>query len=221
MKKISLIALVLFTGAAIFAQDQPQLRTEMSSAVRFGIKAGVNIAKLDVDEYPGATVNTKTSMGGGLLVNIPVGSGGLAVQPELLYNGMGAKIKLPASGIPPTITSYEQDLHYLSLPVMLQWKSSGGLYLELGPQASYLIRATADDGTTDESNKDDFDNFDIAAAGGIGFMSRIGLGVGARYNYGLSNILEDGGGNNSANNGVELKNRVIHIGLFYHFGAAK
>jgi len=154
-------------------------------------------------------------MGGGFLVNIPVGTGGMAVQPELMYNGQGGKLT-ETSTLGGT-QRYEQDLHYLSLPIMLQWKSTSGLYLELGPQASYLFRATQDNGTTDESNKDDFDNFDIAAAGGIGFMSRIGLGVGARYNYGLSNIWEDNGTNSNA----ELKNRVLHVGLFYHFGAAK
>jgi len=215
MKKISLIALVFCTSMALFAQDQPQLRTEMSRAVRFGIKAGVNIAKLKINEAPGISSNNKTSMGGGFLVNIPVGTGGMAVQPELMYNGQGGKLT-ETSTLGGT-QRYEQDLHYLSLPIMLQWKSTSGLYLELGPQASYLFRATQDNGTTDESNKDDFDNFDIAAAGGIGFMSRIGLGVGARYNYGLSNIWEDNGTNSNA----ELKNRVLHVGLFYHFGAAK
>ncbi|MGN6163996.1 MAG: porin family protein [Flavisolibacter sp.] len=219
MKKISVIVLSLCVSAAAFSQNQPKLRTDMARAVRFGIKAGVNIAKLNVDEAPGINSNTKTSMGGGFLVNIPVGSGGMAVQPELLYNGYGGKLsETPTLG---GTQRYEQDMHYISLPIMLQWRSTPGFYVELGPQVSYLFRATQDNGTTDVSNKDDFDNFDIAAAGGIGYMSRIGLGVGARYNYGLSNVLEDGGGNNSSNNGPELKNRVLHIGLFYQFGAAK
>src|SRR5215211_3785530 len=208
MKKNSLIALALFTSMAVFAQDQPQLRTEPTIGPRFGIKAGVNIAKLNTEEAPsGYSVNTKTSMGGGLFFNLPVGTGGLAIQPELLYNGMGAKVSqtVPVIGT----TRYEQDMHYLSLPVMLQWKSQPGFFLELGPQASYLLKATADMGTSgDESNKDQFDNFDISAAGGIGFTSRIGLGVNARYIYGLSNIYEDGGGNNSTNSGAELKHRV-------------
>ena len=222
MKKISLVALASVSGMALFAQSQPQLRTEMSRQVRLGVKAGVNLAKMDVDEAPGTSVNNKTSMHGGLLVNIPVGSGGLAVQPEVLYNGYGAKMAQDITiGTTTSTVRYEQDMHYVSLPVMLQWKSAGGFYLETGPQASYLLKATQDNGETDVSNKEAFDKFDFAWAGGLGYMSRIGLGVGARYNYGLSNVIEDGGGDNSANDGYELKNRVISVGLFYNFGAHK
>jgi hypothetical protein len=217
MKKISLIALALCTSAALFAQDQPQLRTEVTAAPRFGIKGGVNIAKFNTDEAAsGFDVHNKTSMHGGLFVNLPAGASGFAIQPELLYNGMGAKVTqtLPLTGT----TRYEQDMHYLSLPVMFQWRSQPGFYIELGPQASYLLKATADMGDQgDHANKDQFDKFDISAAGGIGFTSRMGLGVGARYLYGLSNVYED----NGTANGPELKHRVLQVGLFYQFGAAK
>jgi len=219
MKKISLIALALSTGMAVFAQDQPTLRTEPTVGPRFGIKAGLNIAKFNTEEaQTGFDVQTKTSMHGGLFLNLPLGTGGLALQPELLYNGFGAKVAVtqPLIGT----TRYEQDMHYLSLPIMLQWKSQPGLFVELGPQVSYLLKATADMGDQgDNTNKDQFDKFDIAAAGGIGFTTRIGLGIGARYVYGLSNVYEDDG--SSSNNGPELKHRVWQVGLFYQLGAAK
>jgi hypothetical protein len=214
MKKISFIAVALSMGFFVSAQ-QPQLRTEMERTTRLGVKAGANFATMDINDAPGITSNKKTSLQGGLVLNIPVGMGGMAVQPELLYNGMGGK--LTESSTLGGTQRYEQDLHYISLPIMLQWKSPSGLYFELGPQASYLLKATQDNGTTDVSNKDRFDKFDIAASGGVGFMSRIGLGVGARYNYGLSNTLEDNGTNSTS----ELKNRVISVGLTYLFGAYK
>ena len=215
MKKISFSAVALLVGISLFAQDQPNLRTEMTRAVRFGIKAGVNIAKMKTGDNPDVSTNTKTSMGGGLLVNLPVGAGGFAVQPEILYNGMGGKFTetLTLGGT----ESSEADLHYLSLPIMFQWKATNGFFLELGPQASYLLKATQEVNSTEEDVKDQLDKFDIAAAGGVGFMSRIGLGIGARYIYGLSDVREDNGTNLTG----ELKNRVFHVGLFYHFGAAK
>lgn len=223
MKKISLFAVALATGMFAFAQ-QPTLRTEMARKARFGVKAGVNIAKFAANDYASGyepSVNNKTSMHAGFLANFPVGMGGFALQPELLYNGYGSKMEVSSGGMNPTMQHYEQDMHYISLPIMVQWKSTGGFYLETGPQASYLVKATNDGPGGDVDNKDQFDKFDIAWAGGIGYMSRIGLGVGARYNFGLSNVLEDGGGNNSANNGPELKNRVISIGLTWQFGAYK
>jgi hypothetical protein len=221
MKKISFIALALFTCMAVFAQD-PQLKTPMARSTFFGIKAGANWAKMDVDEYPGVNVNNKTSMHGGIFLNIPVGTT-LNFQPELLYNGVGSKFRETSTvGTVTTTETFEQDLSYLSLPLMLQVRSSKGLFFELGPQASYLISAKQEGpGNIDTDNKDAFDKFDVAINGGLGFTTRVGFGVHARYSYGLSNVLEDGGGNNSPNDGPELKNRVLSVGLHYMFGANK
>lgn len=221
MKKISL-ALALFSSLAVFSQDQPTLRTEMARSTFFGIKAGPNWAKMDVDEFPGGKVNNKTSMHAGIFLNIPVGTT-LNFQPELLYNGVGSKFRETTTvGTVTTTENYEQDLSYISLPLMLQLRTSSGLFFELGPQPSYLISAKQEGpGTANVDNKDAFDKFDIAMNGGLGFTTRVGFGVHARYSYGLSNVLEDGGGDNSANDGPELKNRVLSVGLHYMFGANK
>ncbi|HWJ91936.1 MAG TPA: porin family protein, partial [Flavisolibacter sp.] len=126
-----------------------------------------------------------------------------------------------ASGTTPA-THSEQDLGYINLPIMLQWKSQGGFFVETGPQAGYLVRAKLESGnTTSVDNKDNYDKFDFSWGAGLGYLSRIGLGINARYNLGLSNVIEDNGGNNSSNDGPELKNKVIQIGLFWQFGAGK
>ena len=221
MKKFSFIALALFTSLAVFAQD-PQLKTPMARTTFFGIKGGANWAKMDVDEFPGGKVNNKTSLHAGLFLNIPVGQT-LNFQPELLYNGYGSKFaETTTVGTVTTTETYEQDLSYISLPLMFQVRTSSGLFFELGPQPSYLISAKQEGpGTLNTDNKDAFDKFDIAVNGGLGFTTRVGFGVHARYTYGLSNVLEDGGGNNSPNDGPELKNRVLSVGLHYMFGANK
>ena len=56
---------------------------------------------------------------------------------------------------------------------------------------------------------------------GLGFVSKAGLGIGARYVYGLTNTIEDNGGNNSSNSGPELKNSVIQIGLSWRLPTGK
>ena len=222
MKKISFLALALMTGLAVFSQDQPRLRTEMARKTFFGIKAGANWAKMDVDEFPGVNVNNKTSMHGGLFLNIPMGES-LNFQPELMYNGQGSKFSASTTvGTVTTIETYAQELNYISLPLMFQVRGTKGFFIELGPQPSYLISAKQEGpGTGHTDNKEAYDKFDIAMNGGIGWTSRVGFGINARYSYGLSNVLEDGGGDNSPNDGLELKNRVISVGLHYMFGAGK
>ncbi|RYY95673.1 MAG: PorT family protein, partial [Chitinophagaceae bacterium] len=140
-----------------------------------------------------------------------------AVQPGIQWIGLGSKAKLGTE-------SSEQDLHYLGVPIALQFMpGSNGFFLELGGQANFLLTAREEDQVTNVrmGNKDAFDKLDVGAFGGVGYLTRIGLGITAKYYYGLTNILEDGGGNNSSNDGPELKNRAYQFGLVYHFGAAK
>jgi hypothetical protein len=229
MKKIGLLSFVIAAGLSVSAQDPamgsssstPTLRTPMSVVPRFGIKAGANMAKLNSNNFSGGNMydaNGKTSINAGLFANIPIG-GLLRFQPELLYNSMGAKVKATTVTTGSTLTeSYEQDLTYISLPLMLQVQSPGGFFVEAGPQVSYLVDATKDGpGETETENEPIFDKIDIGASAGIGYMSRVGLGIGARYNFGLTNILDEG----QSKDGPELKNRVLSIGLVYQFGANK
>lgn len=217
MKKISLFALALSASLALFAQDNT-MTTPMARKVYWGLTAGVNLAEFRTHGYATKPdVNMKTSLHGGFLVNIPLASK-LYLQPELIYSGQGSKITTTTLGVR---NSSEQDLSYIALPIMFQIKSMGGFFVELGPQPGYLIRAKNEVGNNSTDNKDAFDNFDIALNGGIGYTSRIGLGLHARYSLGLSNTLEDGGGNGTSNEGPELKNSVVQIGLHYMFGAHK
>jgi predicted small secreted protein len=236
MKKISLLAIAFATTCTAMAQDGTQqgtgkdfkpLRTPMSKAVRFGVQAGVNMAKFNDNNYSyDLNTNTKTGFHFGAFVNIPLG-GPLRFQPGILYNTYGSKLDVrpgfPASaaGTSTTAQSVEQDLQYISLPLMLQFQSRTGVFVELGPQVSFLGKTELQYENSDEDNKDAFDKLDVSAAIGAGYLSRIGIGLNLRYNFGLSNVVEDNGGNNSSNDGPELKNRVFSIGLVYHFGAAK
>lgn len=229
MKKFSLLSLVFVSGMSVFAQDPamgststPTLRTDMATATRFGIKAGVNLATLNINKPPtGVSYNTtnKTSFNGGFFANIPLGTSGLRFQPELLYSGQGSKIEQKNTVGSTTVTlNYEQDLGYIALPLMFQYQTTNGFFVEAGPQASYLVDARQDGpGSTVTENEQGFDRFDVAGAAGLGYLSRVGFGVNARYNFGLANIFDEG----QSKDGFEMKNRVIQIGLVYHFGANK
>lgn len=212
MKKISFFALTLLLSLGLFAQDQPVLRTEMSVTPRFGIKAGVNMPTLEIDDDSQSEdikTNMKTSFNAGVFVNIPLGTGALRFQPELVYNGQGSKIS--TSGILGT-TNGEWDFHYLSVPLMFQLQSPGGFWGELGPQIGFLLKGEDHNG---DDMKDEMKKTDFSASAGIGYLSRVGLGLGARYNMGFSNIFEA----DRPNDEGKYKNRVLSFSLYYHFGA--
>jgi hypothetical protein len=195
-------------------------------SLTFGIKAGVNLAQFRTNDYPAGAapdVSRKTSAHGRVFMNAPLGTGGFGIQPELLYSRQGSKIKQSATvGTTTQTYEYDQDMNYITLPIMLQWKSAGGVFVETGPQPALLISAKQDGpGSTKTDNKSSFDKFDLSWGAGLGYLSKVGLGVGARYVYGLTNTIEDGGVNNSANNGPELKNSVIQIGLSWRLPTGK
>jgi hypothetical protein len=220
MKKFSLLTLVCIGCFSVFAQDRIQLTKPMEVRTKFGVKAGVNLAEYDVNKAPtglnGYNTSMKTSMNGGFLVNIPIGHV-LRLQPEIMYSGQGSKTSFRPTASNATI-AVEQDLRYINLPVMLQLHSTKGVYIEAGPQVGYLISAKNDGNAPYNGDiKSELEKLDVSVGAGIGYLSRVGLGVDARYNYGLTNVISE----ESKNFSGDLKNRVIQIGLFYQFGAGK
>jgi hypothetical protein len=239
MKKMSLLTFTLVASLVGFAQDTtmnattpigslpfapPELRTSMAVKTRFGLKAGVNLAKLSAKEFEATadpSTNNKTSYCIGAFANIPLGAM-FRLQPELVYSSQGSNME-ESSTIPSTNQryNYEEDLDYLNIPVMFQLQTTSGFFVETGPQFGFITSAitkgTTPISTTDKTDIKDFrDRFDIAWGLGVGYLSRIGLGVNARYNYGIRNIVHE----NNMNIG-ELRNQVLQFGLVYQFGAYK
>jgi hypothetical protein len=239
MKKVSLLTLVITAGLAATAQNTststpigsqqaqtPQLRTPMAIKTRFGIKAGINEATLSAKEFATTTVpstTSKTSYHVGAFVNIPLGTM-FKLQPELVFSSQGSKMQETINTTAGSRTfNYEEDLHYINLPVMFQLQTPVGFVVETGPQFSYLIDAKqkgqSSISTEEKTNLDAYrDNFDIAWGVGVGYLTRVGLGIGARYNYGIRNIVHE---TESTGDIGELRNRVLQVGLTYQFGANK
>lgn len=201
MKKSLLIAVTcLLTGiSGAYAQ------------LSYGIKAGLNIASLNASGDDG-DVSSQAGFYGGAFVNFSVAEK-FSIQPELLYSMQGAK--LGEGEVEGVTVSAKQKLDYLNLPVMAQYQVADGLYLEAGPQLGFLLSAE----TTVEGNgvkntvdsKDAFKSIDFGLGFGAGYKLPIGLGINARYNLGLANIIDENEGDGS------LKNSVFQIGLSYSF----
>jgi len=179
--------ILLLAGTAGFAQH-----------FELGVKAGANISNF-TGASNAADVKAKTLVGfhGGGFVSLFVGDI-FAIQPEVLFSTQGAKIENTGGS-----TDYKLD--YINIPVMLKVRTPGGFFVEAGPQIGFKVHETHY-GTSEDFAK----STDFSIAGGLGYHSSIGLGIGARYTAGISKL-----GNVSSSSTPDWKNGVIQISLFY------
>ena len=170
MKKLILsLALLLFSAAA-FAQGS------------FGLKAGGMLSTRVTNSLDHNLDIAKLSFLGGAFYSFPI-SEQFGLQVELLYANKAIEVERKRA-----FQLLSEDLHYINLPVMLQYKPKERLTLELGPEVGYLIsqKQIATVGTQPPSpfTKD----FDMAINLGVGYepVNRVLLNL--RYNFGIFDI---------------------------------
>ncbi|HZG24801.1 MAG TPA: porin family protein [Chitinophagaceae bacterium] len=211
MKKsaLMLIAAVFATVSVVSAQEQ-QSAVESSISPKFGVKGGVNLSNLYVDQVDDE--NMKLGLNLGLFAKIPL-TRGLSIQPELLYSSKGAKLNY--NNILLGRGEYRFNLNYVDLPVLAIINVARNINLQAGGYVSYLasanIKDLESDGTINnikELEADDFNRFDYGLVGGVGIdVQHFTLGV--RYNYGLKEVGE--AGSLSGRLTQNSKNSVISI----------
>ncbi len=195
MKKISFIILTFIV-----------LATTASAQVKFGGKAGINIAKLS-GKSEGETQNLDSKVGlhiGGL-VEIPV-TENFSVMPELNFDQLGGK---------QSVSSFETKLlmNYLSVPVLAKY-NVGGLGIYAGPQVGLLLSAKAKVDSEEEDIKDQFKSTDFSAVFGAEYNLPYGIFVSARYNLGLTKVTDPSTSDDYA------KNRAITVAVGIKFGGS-
>lgn len=193
MKKLFL-GLAVAASSLVFAQE----KAKSTSPVAFGVKAGLNISTIS-----GGDSKSKAGFYGGLFANIPVASS-FSVQPEVLYNGVGAK----ADGL----EDLKVNLSYISVPVMFQYNATPEFYLEAGPQFSFLVDSKFKYQSTSVKANDYIKGFDFGIGIGAGYFFTPNIGVNARYVAGVTDI-----GKEVAGAQPEGKNNVFQVGLAYKF----
>ena len=187
---------------AIFAGLLLILFTATAQQAHFGLKGGVNISQLHFNNNTSS--DSKVGVNLGVLAHIHA-SKTWAVQPELLYSLEGAQ-KVGNSGI-------NYNLNYLNVPVLLQYMFDNGFRLEGGPQIGFLLNAKrkAGDVTVDDNG---FETTAFSIPLGVGYLTSSGVGLDARYVFGLSNI-------NDSENGPVIQSNVFQLGLFYQLSDSK
>ena len=185
----SLITSAFFSACLFISVDgftQEAGAAAMSS--QFGIKGGLNLANLYVDNVQDQ--NVKAGVVVGFYAKLPL-SKGVSLQPELLYSNKGAQ--LTYSNIIQGQGVYRFNLNYVELPITFVFNIVKNFNIHAGAYTGYLASANVknvQEGTIigiTELNESDFNRFDFGLAGGLGVD--IGkFGIGARYNYGLNEV---------------------------------
>jgi Outer membrane protein beta-barrel domain len=187
----ALCSVCAFVAVDGYSQEQ-ETSAESTLTAKFGIKGGINLTNLYVDNVQDE--NMKLGGNIGFYAKLPITTG-LSLQPELLYSGKGASETynnaFQGQG------EYRFNLNYIETPLTLVINVVKNFNIHAGGYAAYLASANVKnvkDGTivgANELNADDFNRFDYGLVGGAA-LDIENFTIGARYNYGLHEVGKSG-----------------------------
>ncbi|CAD0005391.1 MULTISPECIES: porin family protein [Flavobacterium] len=191
MKNLFLLCIVLVSTSS-FSQS-------FFDRLHFGLKAGGNYsdfynADFDTEGLPGFHA--------GAIIAFDINKN-WSVQEEFLYSTQGAKLKSKFSD------DKDLKLSYISVPIVVKYKTDFGLYFEAGPQVGIL----ASEDFKEITNDDFAEKIDAGMVGGIGYQFSNGLGIGARYYMGLTDVSKI----KSTSVKTDFQNHMSQVSLFYIF----
>lgn len=228
MKKFLALTLTLASAASLaHAQDAGGFRIGVKAGATYSNISGDNVERIAGPNYSKDLGDYKLGYNAGVSVIIPLSSDGFfSFAPELLYNRKGYETQttqttgFSAADVTAGVKSIELEqqrvLHYLDVPLLARI-NAGGLFFELGPQASFLFGSknksqqttkftdpskdkskVETDGafldytgvSRDDAYKSDLAQFDISGVAGLGYMTEGGLSVGLRYARGFNSLLD-------------------------------
>ncbi|WP_298144921.1 porin family protein [Flavobacterium sp.] len=204
MKSLKILGTMVF---AVFVQSAvAQDSTTPSSSFNFGVKGGLNYATVTGDEFD--SPDARTSFHVGALAEFPITSR-FALQIEAVYSSQGFESEFDGFGGGAN-DKIEYQLDYINVPVLAKIYLLKGLSIEAGPQFGFKANEEID--TDPNNNPGDFEidqaaDYDFSVVGGLTFKSDAGFFLYGRYNYGLTDIIED----------VDVKNSVLQVGVGFQF----
>jgi len=194
-----------FLKVAIFISVSPFAYATYAQDTAFGIKAGINLSNIDLEDSE-ATYNSRTGYHAGVFLRGKFDK--IAIQPELLLYTQKGEIERSVFG------TAEESLTYVTVPVMLKFYPVLGLNIQLGPQFGFLVdgerKYSNPAFTASEDITDYYKGSDVSVALGLGYDFDFGLGIDARYNIGVKDI-------NDEVDGDPAKSRIFMISLGWNF----
>jgi hypothetical protein len=211
------------------------LSSAASAQVRVGIKAGPDFARLlDAEEaYTGSggnillNTNSRTSLYGGIFVDIPLGKGKenmFYLRPQLEYLGAGGQLPEMVDfngNLLAAATKY--SLNYVNLPVQFLFSPSfpiGKPWIGAGLYGGVLVRGTAKYGNSSQDlsigNKDNdaIERFDFGFSFTAGLTLKCGILIGGDFQQGLIRVSPPSGASAPR---LNTRNSVggVHIGYVF------
>lgn len=209
MKKVllTICAAVLLAGAA-------------SAQVSYGLKAGVNLAKLNYSAS-NLTINSDnlTSFHVTGYADAPIAPN-FSFQPGLSLQGKGAAFKANEESIFDFDEDAKVNLMYLELPLNFVYYiptgASGSVFVGAGPYAGVALSGKAKAGSVSEdiefgSEDGQMKRFDAGANFLLGYRLTNGFLLNAGYGLGLLNTI------NSGDFDITQKNGVLSFGVGFQF----
>jgi hypothetical protein len=171
IRTIILLMCSLIIPVSLFAQQ-----------IDYGIKGGVNISNLFINDIDDETA--RTGFHAGVYAKVPAGAI-FAVQPEILFNTKG------------TFAAYDNGevdfrLNYIDVPILADFKLGTSADIYVGPYVGILLTSNAEpEGTFsdeyEEFDRSDFAPLDFGLSAGFGINFEI-FSIGTRYNLGLVQV---------------------------------
>jgi Outer membrane protein beta-barrel domain len=183
MEKKIIITSILYFGFAI-----------ASVCAQFGIRAGVNAAKLSRASMGGQTKH-KMGVGIGIFREIPV-SKKISIQPEINYMQQGTKETGDFTGGTLAAT---KKINYLQFPVLFKYNFNNGVFIQTGPYWGIGLGNIENDICFNgdcHSSKSGFESggregtlrYDHGFQLGTGFKITKNISIDLRLIFGLKNI---------------------------------
>lgn len=149
----------------------------------YGALGGISISNITGDATSGNSSKLSFSLGGFLEYQF---NDKFGVQPELRYINVGAKSKMYGQKV-------NLNYSYIALPIVGKYYINDKFSANFGPQVAFNIGAKAKADGESES-LDDVSGVDFGLLIGGGYNITEKIFVDLRYNFGLSNINSEGGG---------------------------
>jgi len=145
--------------------------TTFAQGIDVGIKAGATFATItDIPD-----TSTKTGFLAGAFVTLKF-SDKIAIQGDALFSQQGTEFD-----------GGEFDLDYINFPIVFKYYIVKRLNIHAGPQFGVVVN----------DNDLGYESYDLSGVIGVGLDLILGLRVDARYNAGITDILDFAKGKNS------------------------
>lgn len=230
MKKIYILLAFAFISGAVSAQ--------IKSAVKFGLRAGVNISRVFISgsDAPLELKDAVNSIGAlqiGGYASIPV-SKSLSFQPGLTLSGKGFNIKMTENnttldGVPVSSSiDFTRNLMYIELPLNFVVNTKG-LYFGAGPYLAYgisgkdktyiketfgatIFKDSMEEDVKFGSGEDEMKPLDFGLNAMAGYQLKNGLNFGLNYGLGLGK-----NANKTIEDNSNFSNRVFSVLVGFSF----